>query len=912
MSTKRINNFRIYDVNNNLLFDNKQYKCKIVKREELMATAPIEFDKKRIEGRDKQKITDIRGEEFKELFTLLFIGETYEEAMANVEALLLKIHPRLHKYEYFYLKSLENAEDDEVFIEFHVQSFKVSPTEIYNIIQLEIELNVEPDAPTNINNFDTTVEYNTPFTFDTKSHIPTDFYFSLTGNNSNMEWNFFDYKDSSPNTLYNPTIKKVNDTFPNWNISDIYLNIDTFTSTQFAVVNNNPTTDEIVGDTVQINILENYKIDDIPCSVVESVLSESSQKQYKFLYTDFIELADSITDMCFTIKFNNAYDTNILSENDNKFIIYFLDNSKALVNTITASFKDVYTNKYISFSKPNNATMYMLSMAFCNKSQNTYLALPRVEKLSTPFSKFTLNSKLLKKATIKSKNILKNSELKFVTTIDAWRTEGSPLIDTTLSTTPLPMLSNGKTIGIGVVNFMKNSTVVEESEKWIEQTILKNEGVVSDEYFTFSSYFKTTNNYAVVTGFVQVDEIDNNGNVVNVNRIEKDFSNAEYYDRLKVSFKTFNTTTKFIVKVGALYKTNVDNTLFVSCPMLEKSYTATSWIKDDYQVNFLQKSRNTFDDAILKDKLWTIDNKALVNSLFSYGTVTTSNVTNSADLKNLGSVSSIKFTKTAREQSGVLSENVNYALSNPLEVSSSNIYELSFYVKTNIVTEIHGGLEQQVKFILQYLDESSVVLGEREVYSFFNTYVSATTNSEHLRLNIKMNDLDYIFPTNIKKLRVKFQLDNGWTTWDDNYSVDFYAFQLEKSTAITEWVDNYIYTVTPPPDDTDEPVVFQQVYIKNPTVYRQNGEVFFRYEGQIKNQEKIIVDNREDKLLCYILREDGSKDNILKQCILFAEKQISGVEDMLYLDESGLNPNTQKPIKVDINFNWKGYTIIFI
>ena len=142
-----------------------------------------------------------------------------------------------------------------------------------------------------------------------------------------------------------------------------------------------------------------------------------------------------------------------------------------------------------------------------------------------------------------------------------------------------------------------------------------------------------------------------------------------------------------------------------------------------------------------------------------------------------------------------------------------------------------------------------------------------------------------------------------------NSYLEISCVQLEESPyrledRMTDWEDNYVFTVKPP----EEHKVIYPVYIKNPRIYRADGTLFFKLDTTILNTEKIVYDT--ENFMCYIEKENGQKINKLDDVFVYIFNKLPPQllsSDKFYLrysDESGEDRNTGKPVQVKVKIDW--------
>lgn len=625
------------------------------------------------------------------------------------------------------------------------------------------------------------------------------------------------------------------------------------------------------------------------------------ESRYRYVYSDVIGLDALNKDYVLS-----AY----LRDNRGKFGLIILDNNEVFKRVVLRTPQDYtdWSREYFTENLKAEDKKVIVFFEAVNTTHETdtlvmEFALPQLEVF--PLSDFTENSTLYSLEARVRKNLVDNAGFKFSNDgrMDrwGWTDNSSNMITKQYTAADLPKDLSGKSLGYGVVEITCADNSTNNYSAYLSQTIRKIKPLTT---YTLSTYLKENGDTTVLKAKLTIVQKNANSAIIDAKTKElmlttawalyshtvttkADATSVEI--RIEIEKKGFALTSPAVIKAGAI--------------QFEENSMATYWEDDNWETEYLVASKNllynpTFG-AIAGENLpngWdkVIDSpKGIANTTISLTKATV--------------VGGIERPAVRFDFNDEIDDNVAIWLKNkPFAVNENRYYAISLYCRAKNVVNSIDLIAHTIKVKISFIDTNGVVIAEnvqdpnlitstdiwgRYQITFPENAVQAPAGAVSCVVSIGVTKLDYV---------------------GDGAYAEFSCIQVEEvsnwDSSMTSWEDNYTFTVKPP----EQHSTIKPVYIRNPKIYRADGTLFFAWTGTILNTERITVDT--EKFQAYVTKEDGTKINILDDVFIYIynrlDKQILSTDKMYlrYVDESGLNENTQEPVAVTVKIDWTART----
>lgn len=622
------------------------------------------------------------------------------------------------------------------------------------------------------------------------------------------------------------------------------------------------------------------------------------ESRYRYIYSDMVGLDTLDKDYVLS-----AY----LRDNRGKFGLIILDNNEVFKRVVLRTPQDYqdWSREYFTEHLGVEDKKVIVFFEAVNTTHETdtlvmEFALPQLEVF--PLSDFTENSTLYSLEARVRKNLVDNAGFKFGTDgrMDRWGwiDNSAGMITKQYTAADLPKDLSGKSLGYGVVEVTCADNSTNNYSAYLSQSIQK---VKPNTTYTLSAYLKENGDTTTLKAKLTIIQKNANSAIIDAKANELTLTTAwALYShtvttkaettsidiRIEIEKKGFELTSPAVIKIGAI--------------QFEENSMATVWEDDNWETEYLVATKNmVYNPAfgnIAGEALPDGWKRIVENPTGLMNTVININKT----ILNGAERNTVRFNLNAES----LDDDTLFLQSKPIAVNTDRYYALSLYVRgKNIVSDVDF-MPQNTIVKVQFLDTNNIVIEE-------HTTNAGIINSNENWGRYRLGGTNFKAPSGAINCVVSIGVKSLRYVADSAY-VEYGCVQLEEvedwDSNMTAWEDNYTFTVKPP----EEHSTIKPVYIRNPRIYKADGTLFFKLDATILNTEKIVIDT--EKYQAYIIKEDGTKINVLDDVFIYIynrlDKQILSTDKMYlrYVDDSGLNENTQEPVAVTIKIDWTART----
>ncbi|SKA75209.1 putative phage tail component, N-terminal domain-containing protein [Clostridium sp. USBA 49] len=624
------------------------------------------------------------------------------------------------------------------------------------------------------------------------------------------------------------------------------------------------------------------------------------ESRYRYVYSDVIGLDTLDKDYVLS-----AY----LRDNRGKFGLIILDNNEVFKRVVLRTPQDYtdWSREYFTENLKAEDKKVIVFFEAVNTTRETdtlvmEFALPQLEIF--PLSDFTENGTLYSLETRARKNLIDNAGFKFSNDgrMDrwGWTDNSAGMITKQYTVADLPKDLSGKSLGYGVVEVTCGDNSTNTYSAYLSQSIQK---VKPNTTYTLSAYLKENGDTTTLKAKLTIIQKNANSAIIDAKTKELTLTTAwSLYShtlttkadatsieiRIEVEKKGFALTSPAVIKIGAI--------------QYEENSMATYWEDDNWETEYLVASKN----LLYNPTFGATAGENLPNGWDKVIDSPTGIANTTISLTKATVVGGIERPAVRFNFNDEIDDNVAIWLKNkPFAVNENRYYALSLYCRAKNVVNDLDIIAHTIKIKTSYIDTNGVVISEfieepnliQSTDTWGRYHIKGSGNNQapvgavSCVVSIGVTKLDYV---------------------GDGAYAEFACIQVEEvsnwDSNMTAWEDNYTFTVKPP----EEHSVIKPVYIRNPRIYKADGTLFFKLDATILNTEKIVIDT--EKYQAYVTKENGTKINILDDVFIYIynrlDKQILSTDKMYlrYVDDSGLNENTQEPVAVSVKLDWTART----
>jgi hypothetical protein len=658
----------------------------------------------------------------------------------------------------------------------------------------------------------------------------------------------------------------------------------------------------VVNDTITVSFTE-QKLMQIPHNALTFTLSpyySEFESRCRYVYSDVIGLDTLDKDYVLS-----AY----LRDDKGKFGLIILDNNEVFKRVVLRTPQDYedWTREYFTEHLGAEDKKVIVFFEVENTTHETdtltmEFALPQLEIF--PLSDFSENGTLYSLETRARKNLVDNSGFKFGTDgrMDrwGWTDNSAGMITKQYTAADLPKDLNGKSLGYGVVEITCADNSTNNYSAYLSQSIKK---IKPNTTYTLSAYLKENGDTTTLKAKLTIVQKNANSAIIDAKTKELTLTTAwALYShtittkaettsiemRIETEKKEFALTSPAVIKIGAI--------------QFEENSMATAWEDDNWEAEYLVVTKN----MVYNPSFGAIAGESLPDGWERIVESPTGTANTTISLTKATVVGGIERPAVRFNFSDEIDDTIAIWLkSKPFAVNENRYYAISLYCRAKNIVNDFDMIAHTIQIRTSFIDTNGVVISE-----FIEEPNLIQSTDTWGRYHIKGSGNDQA-PAGA----VSCVISVGVTKLDyvgDGAYAEFACIQAEEvsnwDSNMTAWEDNYTFTVKPP----EEHSTIKPVYIKNPRIYKADGTLFFRLDATIKNTEKIIIDT--EKYQAYIIKEDGTKINVLDDVFIYIynrlDKQILSTDKMYlrYVDNSGLDENTQEPVAVTIKIDWTART----
>lgn len=622
--------------------------------------------------------------------------------------------------------------------------------------------------------------------------------------------------------------------------------------------------------------------------------------RYRYVYSDTIGLDTLDKDYVLS-----AY----LRDSGGRFGLIILDNNEVFKRVVLRTPQDYedWTREYFTEHLTTEDKKVIVFFEVVNTTHETdtltmEFALPQLEQF--PLSDFTENGTLYSLEARVRRNLVDNAGFKFSNDgrMDRWGWTDNSAGMITKQYTAADLLKdlNGKSLGYGVVEITCADNSTNNYSAYLSQSIKK---IKPNKTYTLSAYLKENGDTTTLKAKLTIIQKNANSAIIDAKTKELTLTTAwALYShtittkaettsieiRIEIEKEGFALTSPAVIKIGAI--------------QFEENSIATAWEDDNWETEYLVASKN----LLYNPAFGAIAGESLPDGWEKVIDSPTGIANTTISLTKATVVGGIERPAVRFNFSDEINDNVAIWLKDkPFPVNENRYYAISLYCRAKNIVNDFDMIAHTIQIKTSYIDTNGVVISEfieepnliQSTDTWGRYHIKGSGNNQapvgavSCVVSLGVTKLDYV---------------------GDGAYAEFACIQVEEvgnwDSNITAWEDNYTFTVKPP----EEHSVIKPVYIRNPRIYKADGTLFFKLDATILNTEKIVIDT--EKYQAYIIKEDGTKINVLDDVFIYIynrlDKQILSTDKMYlrYVDESGLDENTQQPVQVKVSFDWTART----